>query len=46
MKYTIKGQITITVKIESFNLLIKVSDTGVGISEEKLNTLFDVFTKN
>ncbi len=50
IKFTSKGGIHIKASLESTsqregNLRIDVSDTGIGISEEKIATLFDPFTQ-
>lgn len=48
-KYTEKGSITLAVEgrkeKEQFSLVIEVRDTGVGIKEENLGTLFSQFTR-
>ena len=48
VKYTNKGHIKITAGIDSINtnnILVKftVEDTGIGIPEENINTIFDVY---
>ena len=48
IKFTHKGSITLEVKLESKNdeelwLNFKVADTGIGIPEEKIQTIFDSF---
>ncbi|CDW87511.1 multi-sensor hybrid histidine kinase [Stylonychia lemnae] len=46
IKYTRKGFIKIIINsTEKQTLQIQVVDTGVGISEEKIKTLFSIFTK-
>ncbi|MCX6294846.1 MAG: ATP-binding protein [Bacteroidetes bacterium] len=50
IKFTEKGSIKIDIQIESqtdnsYILLFRVTDTGVGISEEKLITIFDRFSQ-
>ncbi|MCL2702126.1 MAG: ATP-binding protein [Defluviitaleaceae bacterium] len=50
VKYTEKGHVYFTVSGEpvdgnSLNLIIKVEDSGRGIKEEHLTTLFDEFTR-
>lgn len=46
-KFTRYGQVTLAVDCdsESDHLIIKVSDTGVGIPEQKLQTIFEQFTQ-
>ena len=51
IKYTEEGKISIYLSVdqedyETYNLRIKVSDTGVGIRNETLITLFTNFAKN
>jgi CheY-like chemotaxis protein len=48
VKFTSEGKITVSVKIlnenkENITIEFSVSDTGIGISEEKLETVFEVF---
>lgn len=43
VKYTNKGKITIRAKTEDQSVHISVKDTGIGISEEHLERLFDRF---
>ena len=48
IKFTDEGEITVQVNIESINdqqteLRFSVADTGIGISEDRLATLFDSF---
>lgn len=45
LKYTTEGQITFGYKIEEEQLYVYVTDTGDGIPEDKLNTVFDRFVK-
>jgi signal transduction histidine kinase len=42
-KFTLKGQITISLKQESHYVIFSVIDSGVGISEEELPNLFKRF---
>ncbi|MBL0053382.1 MAG: hypothetical protein IPP29_18740 [Bacteroidetes bacterium] len=49
-KFTAKGKITLAVKVvsnenDSLQCEFKVNDTGIGISPEKLNTIFESFTQ-
>ena len=45
IKYTPSGSIGISLTKKSGNIVIKISDTGVGISEEDINKLFQKFTR-
>lgn len=36
-----KGKIDISIKVEKDKLVVSLSDTGIGISEEKVNTIFN-----
>ncbi len=43
IKYTNKGKIKISVQEQGDEVTVKVSDTGIGISEDHLSRLFDRF---
>ncbi len=43
IKYTEKGYITVTYRCDNSNLILKVEDTGVGISPKHLPYIFDRF---
>ncbi|WP_441000973.1 sensor histidine kinase [Fodinibius sp. SL11] len=43
LKYTNEGSVDMTYKKEENQVLISVKDTGIGISDEHLNRLFDRF---
>jgi signal transduction histidine kinase/CheY-like chemotaxis protein len=44
-KFTLRGCITLSLKYEKPKLLISCKDTGIGIPEEKLSSLFRAFSK-
>lgn len=43
IKFTEKGNITISLIHEHYYLKYSISDTGIGISKDKLETIFEVF---
>ena len=43
LKYTKEGEVSIVVESDDENIIIKICDTGIGISEEFLPTLFEPF---
>jgi PAS domain S-box-containing protein len=50
IKFTSKGSITVRVELkkgstENCTLLFSVTDSGIGIAEDKLNSIFDTFTQ-
>ncbi|MDD4930830.1 MAG: ATP-binding protein [Candidatus Colwellbacteria bacterium] len=45
MKYTPSGEISVTAKSEGEYAIIKMSDTGIGLSEDDMQHLFQKFTR-
>ena len=48
LKFTTEGSVTLRVKpdrVDSYQLLFAIEDTGAGIAPEELGTLFDAFTQ-
>ncbi len=45
IKFTLNGEIKINAVIENDRFNIKVSDTGIGISSEDIDQIYDVFTQ-
>ena len=51
LNFTNRGEIVVTISalsecnIGKCTLMLTVSDTGIGISEEKINSIFDLFTQ-
>lgn len=45
MKYTPQGQIEVNLKLNNNKILLSINDTGVGIPEEIIGTLFDKFAR-
>lgn len=45
IKYTPKGSVTVSVEVHDKKVLIKVSDTGVGIPEDTMQVLFKEFSR-
>lgn len=45
IKFTNQGTITISVQFTDNRLHVLVTDTGIGISKDKLSSLFDAFTQ-
>ncbi len=43
IKFTDRGEVTITAHIDGDNLQVKVTDTGSGIPAEQLDTIFEAF---
>ncbi|MCB9034123.1 MAG: tetratricopeptide repeat protein [Chitinophagales bacterium] len=41
LKFTIKGNITTTIKQKNEQLIIQIKDTGIGIPKNNLNNIFD-----
>jgi signal transduction histidine kinase len=45
LKFTEKGEITFGYKVDDTNCSFYVRDTGIGITQESLKVIFDVFTQ-
>jgi signal transduction histidine kinase len=45
VRYTTNGVITISAKKENDNILLRVSDTGVGIEAEQMQNIFERYSK-
>jgi len=45
IKFTNKGEVTLTISIIEQQLYFKVSDTGIGMSDTQLNEIFNSFTQ-
>jgi PAS domain S-box-containing protein len=45
-KYTLKGSITVSIAVEGKNVVLKISDTGVGIPENELPKIFQRFHRS
>lgn len=45
LKFTEKGQVLVSVQHEDDHLLLSVADSGIGISREKLASLFEAFSQ-
>jgi len=45
IKFTPQGTVTLRVRAEGDQLCIAVSDTGIGIAQERLEAIFDPFTQ-
>ena len=50
VKFSENGQVSVTVKAEQkhgseFNLIVQVTDTGIGIDEERIERIFEDFTQ-
>jgi len=45
IRYTIKGQIVISVEKKNNHILVKIADTGVGLSKNEQKDVFEGFTR-
>ncbi|MCH7764719.1 MAG: HAMP domain-containing histidine kinase, partial [Candidatus Marinimicrobia bacterium] len=45
IKYTKKGKITISLRQKSKSAILTIQDTGIGMSEEYLNKIFEAFSQ-
>ncbi len=46
VKFTPKGKITLRVKSDESSLFFEIEDTGVGIAQQELDLIFDVFVQS
>ncbi|WP_158441691.1 hybrid sensor histidine kinase/response regulator [Nonlabens dokdonensis] len=46
IKFTSKGEVTFNSTIDGDTLIITITDTGIGISEERLKTVYDGYSKS
>ncbi len=46
IKYTNEGYIEVSTEISDNKIVLKVKDTGIGIEENKINTLFDEYRED
>ncbi len=44
-KFTCKGKITVDTNLDNGNIIIRISDTGIGISEHNIENIFEPFTQ-
>ncbi|MHB1416108.1 MAG: ATP-binding protein [Chloroflexota bacterium] len=42
-RFTARGQVTVSARLEAYDLVLSVRDTGIGISSEGLTKVFDEF---
>ena len=45
IKYTPKGAVNIELNCDDKNIIVKIKDTGVGLSEEEIDRLFSKFSR-
>ena len=45
IKFTEEGQVTLTINNKNDQLIFTVTDTGIGLSEEHLSKVFEIFTQ-
>ncbi len=45
IKYTSKGSVKVTAKVEDSKLYLSVADTGQGMTQEEASKIFDAFTR-
>ncbi|MCL2705625.1 MAG: ATP-binding protein [Spirochaetaceae bacterium] len=45
VKFTNEGNVGLTISVSNTTIVFDISDTGIGIKEEDMSTLFDAFTQ-
>jgi|GEM_PF-1603746 len=45
VKYTVKGKVEISLELSEENVIVRIEDTGIGISKEFLPYIFESFTE-
>lgn len=45
IKYTEKGKVEVSLKGEGKNLMLRIQDTGIGMSKDYIDNLYDIFSQ-